>query len=761
MKKSIVTVAALLAMTIDLKAQQPVLDYSLLDSPDIVSVSTSVINETAANLTDKNVWTYYQVENFTGEVAITIETSQPVVVKAYSFVSSDDESADPKVFKLEYSDNGATWTRIGTSIYSHTFDGRLSQSLFAQNSNAQAHTRHRIVISAVNGGTKLKIAEFQLFGLPALLPADFTQTENVSASGDLGASNLLANDLNAVFRKNNSQTAEIIYTFDQPVGIAGYSLITTTAANVANQIRSWEVSGSNDGATWKTLDVRANKNVLPVTNNFQLYRISNETEKTGWSACADSMQSKMIDLFWRQRGSGYYLVHANNLEAETKDFGFNYWWMAHAIDVFIDAYARTGNNDYKLKMRQIYNGMKSGQNSLKNGFFDDMEWMALACIRANEVEPTGMVNWKNEAIQLWNWIKLGWNTDYHGGGIQWVDTQPQSKNACSNAPAIIVAARLFQLTGEQTYLDWALQIYNWMKSGLILSNGLVRDSYDNDWIFTYNQGTWIGACLELYKITNEQQYFDAAMRTADYILNDPTKFSPYGILYNDEGGGDGGMFKGILMRYLSQWILSGKLDADREERFINYFIANGKSVWQSALNFNTGVAGNTWFERTPRVSAESTAKGYESSIHLSATMLFELLDELERNGFITEKGLAKGMESNVNRPYKYYRLNVTANNNGSAVEVARWQLFERIGGSGIVEKQTVNNPVIITAQQGSLHLCNTSDRKLQYRLLNLQGATVSTGELIRSKEIKLNQGIYMVTVIDGTTVYANTKSIIF
>jgi predicted alpha-1,6-mannanase (GH76 family) len=746
-------------------AQQNVLDFSLLDFQDFKSVTLSAPNETANKLTDKDMTTFYEWPDFAGEWTITVETNAPVIVKGYSLVSADDESADPKVFKLEYSDDGTTWTRIGTTVYSHAFEGRLSQSLFAQNGNAQAHTRHRLVISSVNGGTKLKIAEFQLFGLPAPLPADLAQAENVSVSGDISASNLLSNDLNAVFRKNNSRTAEVIYTFDHPVSMADYSLVTTTAANAANQIRSWEVSGSNDGATWKTLDVRANKKALPLTNNFQLYRIGNEAEKIDWSACADYMQAKMIDLFWRQRGAGYYLVHANNLEAGTKDLGFNYWWMAHTLDVFTDAFARTGNSDYKLKMRQIYNGMKSGQGSLKNGFFDDMEWMALACIRAHEVEPAGMVNWKNEAIQLWNWIKLGWNTDYHGGGIQWVDTQPDSKNACSNAPAIIIAARLYSLTGEQEYLDWALRIFNWMNSGLIFEDtGLVKDSYTNDefgWTFTYNQGTWIGACLELYKITGEQQYFDIAMRTADYILDAKNKYSPYGILYNDEGGGDGGLFKGILMRYLSQWILSGELDAEREERFINYFISNGKSLWQSALDFNTGIAGNTWFERSPRVSAESAAKGYESSIHLSATMLFELLDELERKGFITPQGLAKGMEQNVNQTYRHYRLNVTANNGGTAVEAARWQLFERIDGSGIVETQAGNNPVIILSQQGSLLLRNTGNRKLQYAVFNRQGIKVSTGDLIHSKDIKLNRGVYIVTIIDGTTVHSNAKSIIF
>ena len=87
-----------------------------------------------------------------------------------------------------------------------------------------------------------------------------------------------------------------------------------------------------------------------------------------------------------------------------------------------------------------------------------------------------------------------------------------SKNACSNGPAAILAARLYQEFGNPEDKEWALRIYDWLKSTLVNTNsGAVWDSIDSregkinkDWIFTYNQGTYLGAAVELHKILNEK-----------------------------------------------------------------------------------------------------------------------------------------------------------------------------------------------------------------------------------------------------------------
>lgn len=760
-------------------AQQAILDYSLIDYRGTKALTVSPSNETAKYLTDKDARSIYEIKGFSGEAIFTLETKEPVIIKAYSFVSSDDESADPRTFKLESSDNGTSWARIGTSVFSHKFEGRYRFSLIAHSNNIKASRYHRVVVSAVNGGSNLKIAELQLFGYPESPDADLTQTKTVNVAANYPGtspnviSNLLSNDLNQVYRQDGQKTANIIYTFESPVAISGYSLISGSANNSSSQARSWELSASNDGVNWEMLDIRNNRRVLTTNNNQQIYRIGSSDKKYDWAVYADIMQNKMIEMFWQTYGTGKYLTHSYHINPDSVNRGFNYWWMAHVIDVMADGYERTNDNVYQERMKNIYNGMLSygrntyGRNDLWNGYFDDMEWMGLASQRAAKCFlPNSMWNtaFNNASVQLWGWIKNGWNSN-NGGGIQWVDSQPWSKNACSNAPAIILAARLYNATGSQEYLDWAKRIFDWMNTNLIFeSTGLVKDSYGNEehsWTLTYNQGTWIGACLELYKITKEQKYYDIAMRTADYAVNDYAKFSPYGILYNNEGGGDGGLFKGIFMRYLSQWILSGELDEERELKFVAYFIENGKSLWESAVSYNNGLVGNKWYERRSDItSTDRKGSGYDASIHLSAVMLFELLDELQRKGFIPEDNVLPAIAANKGKEYQHYRLNITANNGGSNIELARWQLFDSLPATGVNDIYSPQAHVRMVHQPGKVILQKLTDEDMDYSIYQTTGQIVHTGSLSVVHEIVLPQGIYILRLTDKKSNVWSLKFII-
>lgn len=58
-----------------------------------------------------------------------------------------------------------------------------------------------------------------------------------------------------------------------------------------------------------------------------------------------------------------------------------------------------------------------------------------------------------------------------GGGVWWEKNSPNSKNACSNGPAMILAARLYRETGKQEYLDFATKIYDWMSVSLVNEYG--------------------------------------------------------------------------------------------------------------------------------------------------------------------------------------------------------------------------------------------------------------------------------------------------
>ena len=75
----------------------------------------------------------------------------------------------------------------------------------------------------------------------------------------------------------------------------------------------------------------------------------------------------------------------------------------------------------------------------------------------------------------------------------WEKNSPNSKNACSNGPAMILAARLYRETGKQEYLDFATKIYDWMSVSLVNEYGGVWDGYGN-----YNEGVW--NCITLLRI---------------------------------------------------------------------------------------------------------------------------------------------------------------------------------------------------------------------------------------------------------------------
>ncbi|MEI4878463.1 glycoside hydrolase family 76 protein, partial [Klebsiella pneumoniae] len=75
---------------------------------------------------------------------------------------------------------------------------------------------------------------------------------------------------------------------------------------------------------------------------------------------------------------------------------------------------------------------------------------------------------------------------------------------------------------------------------------------DKDWRFTYNQGVYIGAAVELYRVTQDRSYLDEAWKTAAYVEQQMT--SPATGMLPSEGDGDGALFKGILVRYLLELI---------------------------------------------------------------------------------------------------------------------------------------------------------------------------------------------------------------
>ncbi|MGV8962032.1 MAG: glycoside hydrolase family 76 protein [Candidatus Saccharimonadaceae bacterium] len=346
-----------------------------------------------------------------------------------------------------------------------------------------------------------------------------------------------------------------------------------------------------------------------------------DDDKIDWNLAASNSTNSLINSFWNKKDK--YFDYSSNGNTD-----FHYWPQAHALDVLIDAYQRTNNDEFKSYFNQWFEGVKIKNNyTFKNNFYDDMEWNALAILRVYKI--TNDIKYKEAALQIWEYIKVGWN-DNAGGGISWVKGQEFSKNACSNAPASILAARLYQEFGNEDNKEWALKIYNWQKSNLFnSSNGMVYDNINSEtgeiqknWIFTYNQGTFIGAAVELHKIFNEKVYLNDAVLAANYTTSSLVDNS----ILKSEGTGDGGLFKGIFIRYLAELIQQDRLDKNNKNRYIHFLEHNAETLWTKGTSQTPILFGDNWSVK-PISSTGLTEQ-------LSGCMLIEAIAHLEKQGLL-------------------------------------------------------------------------------------------------------------------------------
>lgn len=300
-----------------------------------------------------------------------------------------------------------------------------------------------------------------------------------------------------------------------------------------------------------------------------------------YTQAADSATNALINKFWNKDGN--YFNYGN----DDRDMSFHYWPNAHAMDVVIDAYLRTNDTKYSAYFDKWYAGVKvKNGNKYKNDYVDDMEWNALTMLRLYNI--TKDQKYLDTVLELWGYISSVWTEDA-GGGITWCTSSSVefSKNACSNGPAAILAARLYNLTGEEEYLDWAKKIYNWEKEvlvdssiGKVMDNIIVSTSKISTVALTYNEGTYLGAGVELYKITKDPVFLNDAKKVAVYTI---TALANSNNVLRDEGSGDNGLFKGIFIRYFMDLIDLQDLDSAHKNKFIVFLNNNAYTLWNNGV----------------------------------------------------------------------------------------------------------------------------------------------------------------------------------
>ena len=310
----------------------------------------------------------------------------------------------------------------------------------------------------------------------------------------------------------------------------------------------------------------------------------------------------------------------NNSHPAGDNATFNYWWLAHLIDVRVDAFERTGDREWLDKAEAAYrNILERNGGSLFNDYFDDMLWYALAILRLHDA--TGDDAYLRDAIAIWNHVvDHGWN-DTMGPSVAWRKQQLYYKNTPANGPFVILSARLSARDDDARYLDYGLAAYRWLTDTVVRPDGFVEDGINREedgeldlhWRFTYNQGLYVGAGVALAGATGDERYLDDASRTALTAL---AELSENGMFRQEGAGGDEGLFKGVYYRYVGTLLdaLDPATDAARElERFVQ---TSTDALWRNAGRDGRVLAGDDW-------SAPAGEK-VDFSTQLSAIMALEL-----------------------------------------------------------------------------------------------------------------------------------------
>ncbi|MES2440321.1 MAG: glycoside hydrolase family 76 protein [Verrucomicrobiota bacterium] len=149
-------------------------------------------------------------------------------------------------------------------------------------------------------------------------------------------------------------------------------------------------------------------------------------------------------------------------------------------------------------------------------YYDDNAWLVLAL--AEVFELTKDSKYLDRSAATFKFV-VSCEDDKLGGGLYWRENELKSKNTCTNAPAIVSALKLHQLTKDDKYLETARRLYAWTNSRLQDQDGLYWDNINLEGRvsrrkYSYNTALMIRANCLFHAVTGEVRYRDEAGRVA-------------------------------------------------------------------------------------------------------------------------------------------------------------------------------------------------------------------------------------------------------
>ena len=222
-------------------------------------------------------------------------------------------------------------------------------------------------------------------------------------------------------------------------------------------------------------------------------------------------------------------------------------------------------------------------------YYDDNCWVGQEFV--NLYLCTRDTKYLDSALTAWDFVKSGMD-DTFGGGIYWCEQTRNSKNTCSNAPAAVLALKLFQATKDSTYLHAGITLYEWVKSHLqdpadhLLFDDIKKEGGPAGTLgkakFAYNSGQMMQAAALLNRFTGQPSYLEEAQRIAESCYN------YFFTDYTSETGEQLRMFKSGDI-WFTAVMLRGYVELYRQDgnrKYIDTYDRNLEYAWNHARNEN-------------------------------------------------------------------------------------------------------------------------------------------------------------------------------
>ncbi len=258
-------------------------------------------------------------------------------------------------------------------------------------------------------------------------------------------------------------------------------------------------------------------------------------------------------------------------------------------------------------------------------YYDDNVWIVLALIETFEATHDEKYLERAEATMR---FVLSGEDDELGGGIYSRERRRNSKNTCSNAPAIVAALRLHQKTTNPQHLATAERLYDWTCShlqddedGLFWDNLRLSGRLDRR-KYSYNSALMIRANCLFFEVTKDLKYLAEAQRIARSAVT-------HWIVPETGAVKDGGRFAHLLLESL---LAMGRLD--QNPRWLNTVKSSVQFARNNVRNSN-GRYAHRW-DRSQPLALDS----------------FQLIDQASaaRAFFVTARALQENPPPNDAKP---------------------------------------------------------------------------------------------------------------